>query len=51
MLEPLQFFRLGVLAKNPICIKYGSYTSSRVSTSSFTVAANVSKPTGPPLYF
>ena len=45
------FLPRGVLAKNPICIKYGSYTSSIVATSSFTVAANVSSPTGPPLYF
>ena len=37
--------------KKPICIKYGSYTSSIVSTSSPIVAASVSKPTGPPLYF
>ena len=39
---------LGVLAKNPNWIKYGSYTSSIVSVSSPIVTAIVSKPTGPP---
>ena len=38
----------GVRLKNPICIKYGSYISSRVIASSPTVAASVSRPTGPP---
>ena len=35
---------------NPICIKYGSYTSSIVSISSPVDAASDSIPTGPPLY-
>ncbi|MPM82304.1 hypothetical protein SDC9_129365 [bioreactor metagenome] len=38
----------GVRFKNPICIRYGSYTSSIVTVSSPTVADNVSSPTGPP---
>lgn len=41
---------LKVLDINPICIKYGSYTSSIVSTSSPTVTANASIPTGLPAY-
>ena len=39
---------LGVRVKNPICIRYGSYTSSSVTASSPIVAASVSSPTGPP---
>ena len=39
---------LGVLVIYPICIRYGSYTSSKVSTSSPTVVASVSNPTGLP---
>src|SRR3989344_6555040 len=38
-----------VRSKNPICIKYGSDTSSIVSSSSRTEAAMVVSPTGPPL--
>ena len=38
-----------VLAINPICIRYGSYTSSIVSTSSPIVELKVSIPTGPPV--
>ena len=34
--------------KKPICIRYGSYTSSSVTDSSPMVAASVSRPTGPP---
>ena len=40
---------LVVLTKNPICSKYGSYTSSIVPISSPIVALKVSIPTGPPL--
>ena len=42
---------LGVLDKKPICIKYGSYTSSIVSISSPIVAASVSSNNGPPIYY
>src|SRR3989344_3239085 len=40
-----------VRSKNPICIKYGSDTSSIVSSSSCTLAAIVVIPTGPPENF
>ena len=41
----------GVLLKKPICIRYGSYTSSSVPASSEIAAARVSSPTGPPWNF
>lgn len=37
----------GVRVKKPICIKYGSHRSSRVTASSPNAAARVSRPTGP----
>src|ERR1043165_4466422 len=39
---------LRVLAKNPICSKYGSTTSSSVPASSLSVAGGGSGPPGPP---
>ena len=49
--EGIGILPLAVLAIKPICIKYGSYTSSTVSGSSPIVVAIVSIPIALPLYF